>query len=86
MILAVDKVHIFWEGHKILRHLHCRFVFSTVEMLQKFIAFSEYMNIKKDINLESKWVIHSFSGQLCQQTKYHNFNSSDLDGYDSPLW
>ena len=20
-----DKVHIFWEGHKILRNLHCRF-------------------------------------------------------------
>ena len=21
-----DKVHTFWEGHKILRNLHCRFV------------------------------------------------------------
>ena len=20
-----DKVHIFWEGHKILQNLHCRF-------------------------------------------------------------
>jgi hypothetical protein len=40
-----------------------------MEMLQKFVASSEYMNIKKDINLESKRVIHSFSGQLCQQTK-----------------
>ena len=27
------KVHIFWEGHKILRNLNCRFE-----------AFSEYMN------------------------------------------
>ena len=23
----IDKVHIFWEGHKILRNLHCRFEF-----------------------------------------------------------
>ena len=23
------KVHIFWEGHKILRNLHCRFAVTT---------------------------------------------------------
>ena len=44
-----DKVHIFWEGHQILRNLHCRFDWhfmdkSTVEISQNFVAFSEYMN------------------------------------------
>ena len=44
-----NKVHIFWEGHKILRNLHRRFDpyyidKSTVEISQKFVAFSEYMN------------------------------------------
>ena len=46
------KVHIFWEGHKILRNLHRRFVLcsavlpvkSTVEISPNFMAFSEYMN------------------------------------------
>ena len=48
------KVHIFREGHKILRNLHRRFdlsylvpVKSTVEILQNFVAFSEYMNFNR---------------------------------------
>ena len=48
---SVGKVYIFWEGNKILRDLHCRFdryymEKSTVEISQKFEAFSEYMNFK----------------------------------------
>ena len=45
------KVHIFWEGHKILWNLHltfnrmhCTVVKSKVEISQNFVAFSEYMN------------------------------------------
>ena len=34
----------FWEGHKILSYVVT--VKSTVEISQKFVAFSEYMNIK----------------------------------------
>ena len=34
------KVHIFWEGHKVLRHLHQLFVLCT----RNFVAFSEYIN------------------------------------------
>ena len=43
------KVHIFWEGHKILRNLHPTFDYSTYsqnkgKISQNFEAFSEYMN------------------------------------------
>ena len=45
------KVHIFWEGHKILRNLHLTFVLcnvvpvkSKVKISQNYVAFSEYMN------------------------------------------
>ena len=46
-----SKVHIFWEGHKILGNLHLTFVLCTVpvksmvEISQNFVAFSEYMNL-----------------------------------------
>ena len=46
------KVHIFWEGQKLLQNLHRRFVLcivpvkSTVEISQNFVAFSEYKNFK----------------------------------------
>ena len=42
------KVHIFWEGHKILQNLDLSYVVpvkSMVEILQNFMAFSEYMNL-----------------------------------------
>ena len=46
--LEKGKVHIFWEGHKILRNLHlltaCTVVKSKVKSSQNFVAFSEYMN------------------------------------------
>ena len=43
------KVHIFSEGHKILRNLHLTLshvvpVKCKVEISQKIVAFSEYMN------------------------------------------
>ena len=43
------KVHIFWEGHKILQNLHLTLDGTTwdkskVEISQNFVAFSEYMN------------------------------------------
>ena len=41
------KVHIIWEGHKILRNLHLTFDYSTkskVKISQNFMAFLEYMN------------------------------------------
>ena len=45
------KVHIFWEGHKILRNLQLTFSYvvpvkSKVEISQNFVAFLEYMNFK----------------------------------------
>ena len=44
------KVHIFWEGHKILRNLPLTFDCSTYSQKQgedfaNFLAFSEYINI-----------------------------------------
>ena len=43
------KVHIFWEGHKILRNIHHRFVLFSVSQIcggdfAKFVVFSEYIN------------------------------------------
>ena len=44
-----NKVHTFWEGHKILRNLFLTFDYSTTvkskgKISQNFVAFSEYMN------------------------------------------
>ena len=56
---APTKVHIFWEGHKILRNLHrvdlsyVVTVKSTVEISENFMAFSEYMNFT--MGVQSKW-------------------------------
>ena len=46
------KVHIFWEGHKILQSLHLTFDRHSeekrkVEILKIFLALSEYMNFKE---------------------------------------
>ena len=46
------KVHIFWEGHKILKNLHQLFDWQYVGQIidgdfAKFAAFSEYMNFNK---------------------------------------
>ena len=43
------RVHLFWEGHKILRNLPLLLssvvpVKNKVEISQDFVAFSEYMN------------------------------------------
>ena len=51
--IAVFKVHIFREGHKILRNLHLAFVYvvpvkSKVKILQNFVAFSKYMNFSRN--------------------------------------
>ena len=44
-----NKVHIFWEGQKILRNLYqlvdCQYIGQTIgEDFANFLAFSEYMN------------------------------------------
>ena len=46
------KVHIFWEGHKILRNLPLTFTYTVYSIVkskgktsQIFVAFSEYMNL-----------------------------------------
>ena len=43
-----SKVHMFWEGHNILRNLHQLFALCTASQIiggdfAKFVAFSEYM-------------------------------------------
>ena len=49
------KVHIFWEDHKIFQKLYRRIVLyvvivkSTVDILQKILAFSEYMNFNENM-------------------------------------
>ena len=53
------KVHIFWEGHKILRNLHQSFVLGTASQMisQNFVAFSEYMN----------FIYFNISNMICKQ-------------------
>ena len=52
-LLLLLKVHIFWEGHKILQNLHlilmtvCTAVKSKVKISQNFVACSEYMNFTR---------------------------------------
>ena len=55
-MLSGDKVHKFWEGHKIFQisALLLSYVVpvkSKVEILQNFVAFSEYMNSKIVVTL-----------------------------------
>ena len=51
------KVHIFWEGHKILWKFPLTFVLYVVPVKgkvmisQNFVAFSDYMNFKRHSNL-----------------------------------
>ena len=45
------KVHIFWDGHKILQNLHRRFEWHYIEKIYdgdfaKKMAFSQYMDFK----------------------------------------
>ena len=46
--LELTKVHMFWEGHKILRNLHlrldCVYLLWSNLRWRFFVAFSEYMN------------------------------------------
>ena len=44
-----NKVHIFWEGQKVLQNLHLTLTGTTkdkskVKISQNFVAFSEYIN------------------------------------------
>ena len=56
-IIMNIKVHIFWEGHKILRNLPLTFdstvhtVKSKWKISQNFVAFSEYMNFTFEFQL-----------------------------------
>ena len=50
--LLTVKVHILWEGHKILRNLNHLFDWQYVGQIfggdfAKFVAFSEYLNITR---------------------------------------
>ena len=42
------KVHIFREGHKILRNLQFTCALCKGKISQNFVAFSEYMNFNND--------------------------------------
>jgi len=47
--MNAGKVHIFWEGHKVLQNLLlilsvCTLDKSKVEISQNFVAYSEYTN------------------------------------------
>ena len=60
-VYFLEKVRIFWEGHKILQNLQLTFVSITtskVEFSQNFVTFSEYMNFtswRKFLLLAHEW-------------------------------
>ena len=45
---TLSKVHIFWEGHKILQNLHQLFDWKYIWQIYggDFVAFSEYLSFK----------------------------------------
>ena len=45
------KVHIFWEGHKILRNLHCRFVPCSNRQIYGGDLHQQWKKGEKTINL-----------------------------------
>ena len=60
------KVHIFWEGHKILQNLPLTFdcmYCSKRNILKNFVVFSEYMNFtvrpQKRIVSNGSWFVNS---------------------------
>ena len=51
--VCIFKVHIFWEGHKILRNLPLTFDYSTYsqgKVSQNFVASSEYREFLPNAN------------------------------------
>ena len=84
------KVHIFWEGHKILQNLHRRFDWHCIGQIYgaDFVALSEYMNfitmyIMKVVNSKNANKKHEnsldlkiFGSNECQRIK--RFDISNL--------
>ena len=71
MKLQLCKVHISWEGHKIVRNLPLTFdwlvhtVKSKGKISQNFVAFSEYMNFTDpNLNVHAGLVYNNF-GLFC---------------------
>ena len=68
------KVHIFWEGHKILQNLHKTFlsyvvpVKSKVKISWNYVAFSEYMNFESQ---ETRQILYGkiFSPQFLRPSR-----------------
>ena len=79
-----NKVHIFWEGHKILRNLHQLFVLYTAsqiigEFSQNSLAFLEYMNFNKNCNVFfSQWLLMQFL-KLYYDKFFFKFHSRKSD-------
>ena len=71
MILQDSKVHIFWEGHKILRNIHRRFDLNYYigqiygGDFAKFVAFSEYMKVLPKLCIRYTICSPGFSPILC---------------------
>jgi hypothetical protein len=83
----MSKVNIFWEGLKILRNLLRRFyavpVKSTVENMQFFFAFSEYMDFMI-CNIFFKTMTNSYL-QVSQNPQKNKMNFIQFyDGWE--LW
>ena len=59
----LDKVHTFWEGHKILQNLHLTFDWHYIgqigEDLQNCVAFSEYINFNTKALKTKKAYMHN---------------------------
>ena len=68
--VKIIKVHIFWDGHKILRNLLLTFdcVYcskSKGKISQNFVVFSEYMNFKMKFQYQSYLIFLNYLFVCC---------------------
>jgi hypothetical protein len=77
LIRLLFKVHIFWEGHKILQSSTVDLSYvvpvkSMAEILQNSVPFSEYMNFKTAI-------VHCAWARTCGCVKHLSQQKHDFD-------
>ena len=77
--IANVKVHIFWEGHKILRNLHLTFDYSTYsqKLVEDFAKSCGLLRIYELYNRGSfflhKLILHTHADVLFEKNLHHNY-------------
>ena len=90
-ILYLLRVHIFWEGHKILRNLHQLFDLQYIGQIiggdiTKFYGLLEYMNFTVIFFLQPNCLENATSDWLWSHCVYFIAQSCLIRAYDKPRW